>query len=83
MTRPENAGDALPLDSADFDIEALLESMRPPSFPREICEKHPKLQAWLTRIDRKHTLSLLAGLQATPEFHANTCLLYTSPSPRD
>ena len=75
MTRPENAGDALPLDSADFDIEALLESMRPPSFPREICEKHPKLQAWLTRIDRKHTLSLLAGLQATPEFHANTIRL--------
>lgn len=69
MTQNDDAG------GEELDIEALLESMRPPSLPREICEKLPKLKAWLTRLNREHTLTLLAGLQATPEFHANTIRL--------
>lgn len=52
-----------------------MERMRPPSLPSEICAKNPKLQPWLTRLDRHHTLSLLAGLQASAEFHANTVRL--------
>ena len=49
--------------------------MRPPSLPSELCAKNPKLQPWLVRLDRRHTLTLLAGVQASSEFHANTIRL--------
>lgn len=75
MIQNDDVGDVPAVDSENFDIEALLERMRPPTLPHEICEKVPKLKAWLTRLDRTHTLVLLAGLQASPEFHANTIRL--------
>ena len=62
-------------DGTEIDLEALFERMRPPSLPNELCVKNPKLHAWLARLDRRHTLTLLAGLQASPEFHANTIRL--------
>lgn len=58
-----------------IDFEALMERMRPPSLPRDVCASNPKLLHWLTRLDRLHTLALLAGVQASPEFHANTIRL--------
>jgi len=75
MIQNEDSGAAYGIGGPDFDIEALLERMRPPSLPCEVCEKLPKFKTWLTRLDRSHALASLAALQAMPEYHANTIRL--------
>ncbi len=62
-------------DGPEIDIEALLESMRPPELPSDIYNQAPKIVGWLAKLDKKHALETLAGLQIRPEFHANTVRL--------
>lgn len=63
-TNPENI--------PDIDIEAFLKEMEPPTLPRELYDKAPKLQTFISGLDKSHALSILGGLQTLPEFQANT-----------
>jgi len=59
-------------DISEIDIEALLKAMQPPTLPRELHEKAPSLKAFVSGLDRIHSLSVLGGLQIFPDLQANT-----------
>ncbi|QTD57300.1 hypothetical protein [Parasphingorhabdus cellanae] len=59
----------------DINIEAILKEMEPPTLPCELYNKVPKLQTFISGLDKSHSLSILGGLQTLPEFQANTVRL--------
>lgn len=57
---------------SEIDIEAILRGMEPPTLPRELYDKAPRLKEFVSSLDKSDALSVLGGLQALPEFQANT-----------
>lgn len=55
----------------EIDIEAILNAMQPPTLPRELYEKAADLKAFVSGLDRYHSLSVLGGLQTFPDLQAN------------
>jgi hypothetical protein len=59
----------------EIDLAAILKEMEPPTLPRDLYDKVPKLKTFIASLDKLHALTILSWLQTLPEFQANTVRL--------